>query len=139
MQAENEFILMLLLAIDLAFLKRQFDSSLHNRVHWQHERVPELPHDINYVLDQTSSAQGEDVLITITEVSCREETCTWTLQQTMWRLPGSCVGSEGECDGGRIHATTDNINAAKRRDQHCDGGESDENQKPYQAQFPSGW
>lgn len=87
-----------LLETDSSFFKELFNPRTQARIVKRRGLTGGLTNGLKYVIDLTPPTEGEEAVITITELSCPLGIRTWTRCQNRWCLPASCVGGQDEVE-----------------------------------------
>ncbi|KAF4177026.1 hypothetical protein CNMCM8694_003061 [Aspergillus lentulus] len=87
-----------LLETDSSFFKKLFNPRTQARIVKRRGLTGGLTNGLKYVIDLTPPTEGEEAVITITELSCPLGIRTWTRCQNRWYLPASCVGGQDEVE-----------------------------------------
>jgi hypothetical protein len=86
------------LETDSSFFKKLFNPRTQARIVKRRGLIGGLTNGLKYVIDLTPPTEGEEAVITITELSCPLGIRTWTRCQNRWYLPASCVGGQDEVE-----------------------------------------
>ncbi|PKX95218.1 uncharacterized protein P174DRAFT_511016 [Aspergillus novofumigatus IBT 16806] len=87
-----------LLETDSSFFKKLFNPRTQARIVKRRELTGGLTNGLKYVIDLTPPTEGEEAVITITELSCPLGIRSWTRCQNRWYLPASCVGGQDQVE-----------------------------------------
>ncbi|GIK05725.1 hypothetical protein Aspvir_009838 [Aspergillus viridinutans] len=85
-----------LLQTNSPFFKKLFNPRTQARIVKRRGLTDGLTNGLKYAIDLTPPTEGEDAVITITELSCPLGIRTWSRCQKRWCLPISCVGGQEE-------------------------------------------
>ncbi|GFF70904.1 hypothetical protein IFM53868_00423 [Aspergillus udagawae] len=87
-----------LLQTNSPFFKKLFNPRTQARIVKRRGLTDGLTNGLKYAIDLTPPTEGEDAVITITELSCPLGIRTWSRCQKRWCLPISCVGGQEEVE-----------------------------------------
>ncbi|KAF7162592.1 hypothetical protein CNMCM6106_009462 [Aspergillus hiratsukae] len=87
-----------LLETNSSFFRKLFNPRTQARIVKRRGLTGGLTNGLKYAIDLTPPTEGEDAVITITELSCPLGIRTWPRCQERWSLPRSCVGGQDDVD-----------------------------------------
>jgi hypothetical protein len=87
-----------LLETNSSFFKKLFNPRTQARIVKRREFTGGLINGLKYAIDLTPPTEGEDAVITLTELSCPLGIRTWSRSQKRWNLPMTCVGGQDEVE-----------------------------------------
>ncbi|RHZ48339.1 uncharacterized protein CDV56_105411 [Aspergillus thermomutatus] len=87
-----------LLETNSSFFKKLFNPRTQARIVKRRGLTGGLTNRLKYAIDLTPPTEGEDAVITVTELSCPLGIRTWSRCQKRWSLPMSCVGGQDEVE-----------------------------------------
>ncbi|EAW06800.1 uncharacterized protein ACLA_084950 [Aspergillus clavatus NRRL 1] len=87
------------------FFKRLFNLRTQSRVIKRRALADRMIDGIKYAIELTPPTEGEEAVLTVTELSCPLGIRTWARAQSRWGLPLSCVGGADEYERSGTAAT----------------------------------